>query len=956
MTKHNGMHAWRALRRSALAAAVVATLSACGGGGGDTVRPEVPPPVSPPPTTPPPTPPPTVVQPPNPAYSRHLELTNAYPALDAGLTGEGIVIGVIDSGVNRNHPSLRGRVVDNLVYVNRNINDMSVDDKDGHGTAVAQVIAGGPFGEWPGGLAQGASIVSARIINDEPPEDDGSGDGNPVSGALGLEPIHNDLIARGMRIMNNSWGGLYWNDANATAPIAAEYRRFITQTDGLVVFAAGNRDPDSNDSMALTDMAGLPSQAGPNDSRPAADLERGWLAVVAVDTDNPSQLASFSRTCAYARSYCLAAPGTVIVTGTNDAPDDPEYWRWRGTSFAAPQVSGAAALVWEAFPYFNNDLVRQTLLGTATDIGEAGVDDVFGYGLLDVGKAIQGPGRFDWGRVTVDFDGLESDWSNDIAGAGGLTKRGDGRLVLTGDNTYRGDTRVEEGTLWVGGALRDSDVAIASAGTLGGGGRVDGNVDNQGTMALDAGNGFSIGGNYVQGADARLAVTLGHGALQVQGNASLDGTVHVAGARQGYVTRDREEILRVAGTRSGFFDGVTYDANRVFFQGSVSYDFESVWLNITRLDVQAAASAMGNMTPAALSAAERVEGAFRQIDGQLDAGGRGPIADGFIRTAGDFQSLADANTARTALSSLSGELHALASSATFDHVDIGRRALSSQLSGSLERPQAVGGWQKRLGAGGEGGFAAGQSSFDGWLLGQDFRLADGTIAGFAFGEMQADSRRADSRDRGQDRQVQAQMFAGKAFGNAHVLGQAGVGRFDRELRRDLYTGAQWSGVHSNYAGDITIAAIEGGYRFDLGADGRLTPYLGAEYTRIDSDGFRELGAEGFGLRTDAWTSSRSQAIAGLRGAWELSRFSVHGYAEWQHTLSAQGLDIDASFVGVDAWSALRGLQPGRSGGLFGIGIDAWAGRDARVNFGYDQRFGPRGDDRMLSMRYVKGFW
>ena len=81
----------------------------------------------------------------------------------SGLTGEGIVVGVIDTGVNRDHPSLRGRVTDNLVYVNRNINDMSVDDKDGHGTAVAQAIAGTPFGAWPGGVAQGVSIVSAGL-------------------------------------------------------------------------------------------------------------------------------------------------------------------------------------------------------------------------------------------------------------------------------------------------------------------------------------------------------------------------------------------------------------------------------------------------------------------------------------------------------------------------------------------------------------------------------------------------------------------------------------------------------------------------------------------------------------------------------------------------------------------------------------------------------------------------
>src|SRR5688572_25893017 len=152
----NRTGASRWARPSLLAAAVGLALSACGSG--SPLRPD------PPPAPGPTDPPPTVVEPPNPAYSDHIVLTNAQPAIDAGLTGEGVRVGVLDTGVNSEHPALAGRVVDNLVYVNRNINDMSVDDKDGHGTAVAQIIAGGPFGQWPGGIAQGAEIVSARII------------------------------------------------------------------------------------------------------------------------------------------------------------------------------------------------------------------------------------------------------------------------------------------------------------------------------------------------------------------------------------------------------------------------------------------------------------------------------------------------------------------------------------------------------------------------------------------------------------------------------------------------------------------------------------------------------------------------------------------------------------------------------------------------------------------------
>src|SRR5690606_17411354 len=128
-----------------------------------------------------------------------------------------------------------------------------------------------------------------------------------------------------------------------------EYRPFIVDHGGLVVFSTGNSgfaDP--------SDTAALPSQAGTGGSRPAADLERGWLAVAALDAVDPAQLAVYSNACGVAMRYCLAAPGTVIFTDADSAPDAPDYLRGSGTSFAAPIVSGAAALVWEAFPYFDN--------------------------------------------------------------------------------------------------------------------------------------------------------------------------------------------------------------------------------------------------------------------------------------------------------------------------------------------------------------------------------------------------------------------------------------------------------------------------------------------------------------------------------------------------------------------------------------------------------------------------
>jgi len=223
-----------------IAALLVALLAACGGGGSRPTPPPTPPPTAPPPEPEPEPDPPPVVETPRPEFSKHLQWTGADVAHAEGLTGAGIRVGVIDSGVNREHPALRGRVMANLVYIGGNGNDLTVDDVVGHGTAVAQTIAGSAFGQWPGGIAPGAEILSARIIRDTPPEDDGSGRGNEINGALGMAPIHRDLILRGMRIMNNSWGGLYWTNPNATNLIADEYRDFVHNRDGLVVFSAGN--------------------------------------------------------------------------------------------------------------------------------------------------------------------------------------------------------------------------------------------------------------------------------------------------------------------------------------------------------------------------------------------------------------------------------------------------------------------------------------------------------------------------------------------------------------------------------------------------------------------------------------------------------------------------------------------------------------------------------------------
>ncbi|MGV8960723.1 MAG: S8 family serine peptidase [Stenotrophomonas sp.] len=938
--------------RNLLAASLVMALAACGGGSGTKPDP-VPVPTPPPPTAPPPTPTPPPSTP-QPAFDAHLALTNAKAAQAAGFTGEGLRIGVIDSGVNRNHPTLAGRVVANYNYVDPKKNNLGIDDVVGHGTTVAQLAAGAAVGQWPGGIAPGAQIVSARIINDKAPTDDGSGKGNEVTGALGLAPIHQDLINAGVRIMNNSWGGLYWTNASATAPIAAEYRPFIIGNDGLVVFATGNESKPNP-----SDMAALPSQPGPGGTRPAADLERGWLAVAALDTATPTQLAYYSNACGVAMNYCLVAPGTSMFIGADTTVGNLTYFYGSGTSYAAPLVSGAAALVWQAFPYFSNDLVRQTLLGTATDLGAPGTDAVFGYGLLNIGKAVNGPGKFDWGDVTVNLAGT-SVWSNSITGSGGLIKRGSGTLTLGRAGValdYTGTTRIQQGTLMVAGDLHQSSVVVENGARLAGTAGLGANLSNAGIVEIDkagaATGGIRITGDYTQQASGRLDMTLGYGQLLVGGKATLQGGgVHVLGVRDGYITQAREYVLTANGGLTGQFATLT-SAPSVFLDATLGYSATQAWMDINRLNVTAVALSLNNISAAALGSASRVEAAFQQIDAQ-QGGDDGAIAEGFIRTAAALQQTSGNAAAAASLRSLSGEAHAAAAAMSFDSIDMNRRALSSHFDDGAGHVPATAAWSRTLGGVGQGSYAGSGFDVGGWMMGSDYRFGASGVVGFAFGETRANSAGAAVLDSGRDRQTQVQFFAGWEQAGNYALGQLGTGQYQRQVDRRLLLGAESYAVGSEYGGRFLGASVEAGHRFGNSHAG-LTPYLGAEHTRIGNAGFSEQGGYGFGLRSEASTAARTQALAGVRGKFSWQALSLNGYAEWQQTLSSDGLMLDASFVGVDAWAPLAGMQPARSGGLFGVSLDSWLTRNTQLGFGYDQRFGPRGGNRQWALRYRYAF-
>ena len=169
--------------------------------------------------------------------------------------------------------------------------------------------------------------------------------------------------------------------------------------DSVVVFAAGNdgfntetgrpvatiiADPgpgqyvgEEIEVVALTNNSGywsLLPQRYP-------ELVGHWLNVVALDGANV--IADFSNGCGESKNWCLAAPGVRIRTANVGGGIQIAS----GTSFAAPHVSGAAAVLKSAFPNLGAKQVVTLLLMTAQDLGDPGVDDVYGHGLVDLEKA-----------------------------------------------------------------------------------------------------------------------------------------------------------------------------------------------------------------------------------------------------------------------------------------------------------------------------------------------------------------------------------------------------------------------------------------------------------------------------------------------------------------------------------------------------------------------------------------
>lgn len=872
----------------------------------------------------------------------HLALTKAWAAHGEGISGQGMVIGILDSGVKSDHPAVDGKVVMSLVYDG----DLLTDDVD-HGTSVAQILAGSAFGEWPGGIAPDADLAAALIFHpseqvDQQVEVDQ------------LDEIHQDLRNAGAKILNNSWGKSWHGDDRVADAFAEAHRPFI-EAGGLVIFAAGDDAAERPN-----DLAALPSTAAAG-----GPMESGWITVAAVETENPTRLAEYSNACGIAMRYCLVAPGDVVVTGKDDVAGHPTYKIVQGTSYAAPQVSAAAALVWQKFPYFDGSLVRQTLLGTAADLGDPGVDPVFGWGMLDIEKAMGGPARLDWGDVAVHLPaGSDSVWWNDISGAGGLTIDGSGNVVdgvgdpslrLMGMHNFEGPLNITGGaTVAVNGRLEAPIFIDSNSYLYAWEVEVAGNVLNRGVMQINSAEHIetptvfegdivnegifinrehpntSLLGDFSQSAEGQYWTILGNEPLHIGGHAALDGGLHIYKVADGYVAHHATEVLRADGGISGQFDELTWDPG-LLLEATIGYGPDRVWLDVDRVEATAVPGLA--YTSSNFAAAQRLEKAFVRLDAQFASP---TTREDFAKAAGALQRTSSVQALQRSLDSLSGELHQADQAFALMAIERNRHALESRIDAGVGH--GSGAWADA------GKALRASPSFDmdssGWTLGFDHRYGEGLTFGVALARTDGYAWHALRADRERNRQSEGRVYASADAGDYFLLGSAAAGRMQRDLRREILLGADSFRTRSEYAGRYGSFELQAGRHFD--ANGlRLTPYLGVQALRFRRGGFEETGAAGFGLIGAGAGYDVDQALFGARVAREWAagpaRWTFRGRLEWQRRLTRSSDDFDARFAGLEVWSPIAGATVDRESGVLGLGLEARFGRNSRVSLDVDGR-------------------
>ncbi|CAI2538964.1 autotransporter outer membrane beta-barrel domain-containing protein [Serratia proteamaculans] len=941
---------------------------------------------------------------------------HADQAYAAGYSGKGVKLGIFDQPVYAKHPEFasQNKVINLVTTGIREYTDPYIPvkkgdvfrydgtpsvDSDGtlgsHGTHVGGIAAGNRDGGEMHGVAFNAQIISAE--NGDPGPEDGIILGN--DGAV-YQAGWDALIASGARIINNSWGiGItekfdqggkdpaYPHFTLADAQKQFDQIKLILGTkaggayqgaidaarSGIVtIFAAGN-DYNLNNPDAMAGLAYFVPEIAPN-----------WLSVASLqDPSNTGDysISTFSSRCGYTASFCVAAPGTKvyssIIEGNSVDNLTTGYAKYSGTSMAAPHVAGSIAVLMERFPYMTGAQVASVLKTTTVDMGAPGIDALYGWGMIDLGKAINGPGMFvteqdipeefrvsgaygpeqfvvnlpgvgavlDKGKPTerVCDDthcGLDV-WSNNISGHGGLTKQGIGTLVLTGNNSYAGPTLINQGLLAINGSVT-SDVTVQNAGVLGGSGTV-GSLSARSGGTVAPGNSIgtlNVARNVSFEPGSRYAVEVAPNGqsdrIQSNGSATIGGGEVAVSLENSTNLLSQSEVRSLLGQQyniltaqqgiSGQFDSVA--PNYLFLGTGLTYQPNQVTLNVGRNDTSFASVAATQNERAVAAAADALAAGNPVYESILNAGSTGE--------------------ARQAFRQLSGQIHADIASAQVNDSRYLRDALNGRLrqaeglatSPDIKADDDGGAWAQLLGAwdhaSGDANATGYQASTYGVLVGLDSALADDWRLGVATGYTRTSLDGGYGSNADSDNYHLA-VYGGKQFGELALRAGGGYTWHRFDTSRSVNYGMQSDRETAKYSARTEQVFAEAGY--SVKADWvNLEPFANLAYINFQNNGISEDGGAA-ALHGDKQHTDATVSTLGLRAdtQWQASKttsVALRSELGWQHQYGDLDRGTGLRFNGGNSPFVVNSVSASRDGAVLKASAEVAVNKNATLSLGY----------------------
>jgi hypothetical protein len=289
----------------------------------------------------------------------------AITAYNAGASGAGVIAGVIDSGINVDSPEFSGKI---HPLSGDFAGTRGLQDEGGHGSAVSAVLLAAKNDTDTHGVAFGATLLVLRTdtagtcATTEPDKGCTHSDNNMARAV-------DRAVQAGAKVINMSLGG---SSMNATLRAAVDR---ATAAGIIFVISAGN-DFDTEPATAINPDPMAMIAVDP--------IARGQI-IIAGATDSTQAISAFSNRAGTGQNFYLTALGVRVR-----APDETgAQFLWSGTSFSAPIIAGAVALLAQAFPNLTSQQIVNLLLTTATDLGASGIDNIYGRGELNIAKAFQ---------------------------------------------------------------------------------------------------------------------------------------------------------------------------------------------------------------------------------------------------------------------------------------------------------------------------------------------------------------------------------------------------------------------------------------------------------------------------------------------------------------------------------------------------------------------------------------